>query len=266
MQFTAADAWDVLPAAWRTMMAGHERVPVTSGMSGAIVFRLHGGEAGEHYLKIGIGAQADQVRREAERTRWLGSMGIRVPVVAMQCDRPDAFAMTMTALDGEPAERVGPAGGPAVIGAIAHAFAQLHALPVESCRFDETLDVRLARARDLVRRGAIDGTQFDGRNLGTAPADLFARLSADPPPRQDCVVVHGDATLANLIFGHDRTIGFIDCGNCGRSDRYVDLAPLVGEIADRFGAAARDVFLETYGAIRWDRDKARYYSDLYELF
>src|SRR5207237_4248967 len=108
-----------------------------------------------------------------------------------------------------------------------------------ACPFNETLSVKLARAHEAIRQGAIDPTQFDTRNIGVAPEALYARLAAGVPAQEDCVVVHGDATLSNLIRGDDGEIGLIDCGSCGKSDRYVDLALLVSEIGERFGDEVR---------------------------
>ena len=266
LHLAAFNALSVLPAEWRARLAGREIVPVTSGMSGAYVFRVLEHQAGDHYLKIATGADADHLRREAERTKWLASMGIRVPEVVAQFDGTNVFAMTMTALDGRSVGRTGRDDWRPDVRAIAQAFAALHALPVSACPFDETLNVRLARARQLVRQGAIDVSQFDARNIGLSPEALFERLAASVPASEDLVVVHGDASLSNLIAGHDGEIGFIDCGNCGKADRYVDLALLVGELADRFGDEARNLFLDAYGGPPWDERKAAFYCDLYELF
>jgi aminoglycoside phosphotransferase len=262
---TAFDALSILPAEWRTMIAGGELVRVTSGMSGAHVFRMCGSQGDAQYLKIAAGTDADHLRREAQRTRWLAAMGVPVPDVIMQFDGETAFAMMVTALNGYPAEHIG-GDNWRVVTAIAQAFAALHALPPNACPFDESLNVRMARARDLVRQGAIDGSEFDTRNIGIAPAGLYKRLTAHISAHEDRVVVHGDATLSNLIFGSDGKIGFIDCGHCGVADRYVDLALLAAEIADQFGAEARNVFLGAYGMLQWDERKAEFYRDLYELF
>lgn len=263
---TAFDVLSVLPAEWQAEIAGHELVPVASGESGAHVFRILDPAAGDRYLKIAIGAGADHLRREVERTEWLASAGIRVPKMLSRFGSAAAFAATMTALDGRCAASTGGENWRPVVRAIAQAFAAIHALPVNSCPFDETLNVRLARAHELVRKGEIDGSQFDARNAGVAPEDLYERLKASVPAQEDRVVTHGDATLSNLIFTNDGKIGFLDCGNCGRSDRYVDLAPLLGELVDRFGAEARNIFLHAYGKLEWDDWKAEFYSDLYELF
>jgi aminoglycoside 3'-phosphotransferase II len=263
---TALNALSVLPAEWRAEMAGHELVPVTAGESGAWVFRILDPAVGDRFLKIAMGAGADQLRREVERTEWLASAGIRVPKVLAQFGSPPAFAVAMAALEGQSATCTGGDNWRPVVRAIAHALATIHALPVNSCPFDESLSVRLARAHDLVRKGEIDSAQFDARNATVTPEDLYERLKASIPAQVDRVVVHGDATLSNLIFANDGKIGFVDCGNCGRSDRYVDLAPLVGELADRFGPEARNAFLRAYGGIEWDDWKAEFYSDLYEFF
>jgi aminoglycoside 3'-phosphotransferase II len=263
---TAFDALRALPAEWRAKIAGHEIAPVTSGESGAHVFQILDPAAGVRYLKIATGAGADHLRREVERTQWLASVGIRVPKVLRRFDSTAAFAVTMTALDGRSAACAGAENWRPVVRAIAHAFAAIHALPVNSCPFDETLSVRLARAYDLVQKDEIDASQFGARNAGVTPEDLYERLKAGVPAQEDRVVTHGDATLSNLIFADDGKIGFVDCGNCGRSDRYVDLAPLVSELADRFGAEARNIFLQAYGELEWDDRKAEFYRDLYELF
>jgi aminoglycoside phosphotransferase len=169
MHLTVFDVLSVLPAEWQSKMGEKGLVPVTSGMSGAYVFRILDPQSGDRYLKVGIGTNADQLRREGARTR-------------------------------------------------------------------------------------------------ITPEGLYRRLEAGIPAQEDCVVTHGDATLSNLIFGNDGKIGFVDCGNCGKSNRYVDLAPLFGELADQFGPQGRDMFLETYGRLHWDMQKVEFYSDLYELF
>jgi hypothetical protein len=64
----------------------------------------------------------------------------------------------------------------------------MHSLPTNSCPFDETLNVRLARARELIRRGEIDAAQFDTRNAGITPEGLYQRLEAGIPEQEDCVV------------------------------------------------------------------------------
>jgi aminoglycoside 3'-phosphotransferase-2 len=260
------DVLGTLPPNWRARLAGKTIIPVTAGMSGAAVFHVVGGHGVDQYLKVGRGEVADLLKREIERTEWLTSAGIRVPVILERFTGERVVAVAMTALGGQTAEHIEQADWHSAVAAIAQAFAHLHSLAVATCPFDETLDIRLARARELVRAGAIDPAGFDERNAGVTPEGLYDRLVAGLPVSEDCVVTHGDATLSNLILEPDGQIGFVDCSHCGRADRYVDLALVVGELEDRFGTQAGRAFTEAYGGRRWDARKAEYYRDLYELF
>ncbi|MBV8826993.1 MAG: aminoglycoside 3'-phosphotransferase [Hyphomicrobiales bacterium] len=241
-------------------------IPVAAGMSGAAVFRVVSGRGIDHYLKIGTGTVADILKREIERTKWLATAGIRVPRILERFADENVVAVAMTALSGQTGETIERADWRSAVVAIARAFAHLHSLPLATCPFDERLDIRLARARELVRAGGIDPADFDERNAGIAPEHLYDRLAARLPLPEDCVVTHGDATLSNLILGDDGQIGFLDCSHCGRADRYVDLTLVVGELEDRLGPQARETFAAAYGGLPWDERKAEYYRDLYELF
>jgi aminoglycoside 3'-phosphotransferase II len=259
-------ALGILPVSWRARLAAQTVIPVTTGMSGALVFRVIGEHGLGEYLKIGTGIVADLLMREVERTEWLASVGVRVPRVVARFVDKDVAAFVMSSLGDRTAEDIPSVNWKPTVTAIARTLASLHALPVLSCPFDETLEVRLGRARALVRSGEIDPGDFDERNAGVAPEDLYARLETSVPESEDCVVTHGDATLSNLILGPEGQVGFVDCSHSGRADRYVDLALLVGELERWFGAEARDAFLGAYGDVQWDERKAAFYLDLYELF
>ena len=41
-----------------------------------------------------------------------------------------------------------------------------------------------------------------------------------------------------------RTLGFVDCGHCGKADRYLDLAIAAQEIEDNFGTQRSEDFRE----------------------
>jgi aminoglycoside 3'-phosphotransferase-2 len=237
--------------------------PVTEGMSGASVFRVVQPGQLVRYIKIGQGKAAAPLRAEASRTSWLASHGIAVPRILRVSNELDVYAMLLQAMPGTPAD-VSAVPVPQLVAALAKSLAALHALPPENCPFDETLSVRLARAATAVAAGEIDAADFEPRNRGTAPAALLARLTAQQP-QEDIVVVHGDATLSNVMIDTAGNVGFIDCGNAGRGDRYLDLAVLAADIAEHHGAEAVADFERGYGGI-WDGAKACFYSDLYEFF
>lgn len=236
---------------------------VTSGMSGARVYRVVQPGRLVRYVKIGRDEAAAPLREEAARTAWLASQGIAVPSILRVSNQPGSYAILMHALPGTPAD-ISVLPVPRLAVALGKALAALHALRPQDCPFDETLGVRLPRAAKAVAAGEIDGADFEAHNRGIAPEALLARLSA-PQHTEDVVVVHGDATLSNLMIDTEGNVGFIDCGNAGRGDRYLDLAVLAADIAGQHGAEAATAFTRNYGVI-WDATKARYYLDLYELF
>jgi aminoglycoside phosphotransferase len=261
------DGLRALPVGWRAQLGAKEIIPVTAGMTDAHVYRIADRAAGDQYLKIGTGGDAAHLKHEVERTQWLASMGIRVPRITKRFAGPDVFAFMMTALNGKSADdAITPDNAPGIVEAVARALAAIHALPVAACPFDERLDIRLARARDLMRRGMIDPADFDARNAGMSAEQLYDRLQSSIPADADCVVTHGDATLSNLILGNDGQIGFVDCGHAGVADRYLDLAVTVGEIDERVGRDLRVAFAHAYGNLAWNAPKAAFYRDLYELF
>jgi aminoglycoside phosphotransferase len=253
-----------LPAEWRADLWQRRLTPVSAGMSGARLWRVEASGAEEaQWLKLGSGEMASEVRAEAERTTWLHARGICVPRMFRTFDRDDFAAVLMSDLAGTSGEEAAVRHIPA----IARAFRQLHSLPVDECPFDETLQVRLDRARRSVEAGRIEAENFFARNAHLKPAQLYARLARERPPGpEDLVVVHGDAWLSNVIIGRDGEICFLDCGRSGRGDRYVDLAVLYDSFAELFGEDAARMFLREYGIREPDFSKLRFFRDLYELF
>ncbi len=238
--------------------------PLAEGMSDAAVFRVSEGERPARYLKTARGPAAAALREEIARTRWLAQHRVRVPDILRADDRADRVVMLTAAVAGVAAD-VSPLPADQLADALARGLKALHALPVAECPFDETLKVRLARAAAAVAAGEVYADEFAPRNANVVPEALLARLRREQPA-EDIVVVHGDATLSNIFVGGDGSIGFIDCGNAGRGDRYVDLAVLMADIGDTLGPQAAARFAQKYGASGLDGAKARYFADLYELF
>jgi aminoglycoside 3'-phosphotransferase II len=233
-------------------------------MSEARVWRLDHDLAKPRYIKIAEGQARGQLRREIERTRWLAVRHVRVPTILRVHEDTGFMALLSDAVPGVVATRAD-FSPTALAAAIGRGLAKLHALSVTECPFDETLRTRLARARRLIRQGKIDAQEFEERNRNLTPQALLNRLRAEAPV-EELVVAHGDATLSNMIVDHDAAIGFVDCGHCGKADRYLDLAIAAQEIAENFGGNEAQIFVKAYGEMTWDNKQARFFSDLYELF
>jgi aminoglycoside 3'-phosphotransferase-2 len=238
--------------------------PLATGLSEAAVFQVTAGGRPPRYLKMAHGKAAAALRQEIARTTWLAQRHVRVPEILRVEDKAAQTILLMKAVPGFPGHER-PLATADLIAALASALGRLHALPIAECPFDESVATRLSRASAAIAAGEVDPDAFDPRNRATDPADLLARLALNRPA-EDSVVVHGDATLSNMIVDSDGTVGFVDCGNAGRADRYTDLAVLYTDISDHYGAEAAQRFSRIYSPAGWDGAKARFFSDLYELF
>jgi aminoglycoside 3'-phosphotransferase-2 len=263
MAVRAVRLQSILPVGWEDLAKAHVE-KVTTGLSDAAVFRLTAAGEPPRYLKLGRGKAAALLRNEIARMRWLAKHNIRVAKILRIDDKPQHTILLTEAISGVPADE-SPLSADQLVAAVARALSALHQLPAPDCPFDESVATRLSRAAAAIAAGEVDPDAFDERNQGVAPEELFKRLAAHPP-LEDMVVVHGDATLSNLIVDANGSVGFVDCGNAGRGDRYIDLAVLTTYLTEGYGPEAATDFIRLYGGRGWDADKARYFLDLYELF
>ena len=134
-----------------------------------------------------------------------------------------------------------------MVHSLGRGLALLHSIPSETCPFDEMPITRLQRAKKAVDSGLVDITQFDERNVRLTPRRIYDRLIRNIPTRNQTVVAHGDATLSNILVCPSGEVGFIDCGNSGRSDPYLDLAILKEDLLTCFGTDAAQRFLRRMG-------------------
>lgn len=205
---------------------------------------------GSYYVKRGPAALA-----EHERLRWL-KRWVSVPdVVAFEGD-----ALVLADVGRRSLERKAPPDAGALMG---RALRALHAIPLQECPFDERLEVKLARAAERVRAGLVDAGDFDDDHAGLSPEQVFERLTATRPAREDLVVAHGDFTPGNVLASVSGETVLIDVGALGVADRYVDLAVALRDLEDP-GVAAD--FLAAYGLGAPDEEKLSYYRLLDELF
>ncbi|MGH8496544.1 MAG: APH(3') family aminoglycoside O-phosphotransferase [Gammaproteobacteria bacterium] len=176
-----------------------------------------------------------------------------------------AYLLT-EALPGSSAVEAPPGLWPRISAQVAFRLRRLHSLEAEECPFDRTLDRVAPLAATRASSGQVDESDFDPDRLGCNAMELLDSLYRERPQSEDVVVTHGDACLPNTIFHNGSFSGFIDCGRCGRADRYQDLALAHRSIESNFGSSLAEDFLRAYGLKHVDTRKLSYYRLLDEFF
>ncbi len=114
-----------------------------------------------------------------------------------------------------------------LLDCMAEALHTLWSIPVAECPFERTVAYNLSHAEAAIRNGRFDPSDCEPETFGPGgfenPQFLLDWLKSNQPP-QDRVVAHGDFCLPNLFTDGKRFTGFIDVGNMGAGDRWMDLA------------------------------------------
>jgi aminoglycoside 3'-phosphotransferase-2 len=234
--------------------------------SGDLVYRIDG--APPLFAKIGDPARrisVSEMRREAAALRWLEGRAAAARLVwsGEAAGRP---AIVTEALDGVALHALAP--GAAEAGALAAlaALARLHALPINTCPFDERLAVKLAEARLRVRRGEVEVDRLEPENALAAPEAILAVLEARQPASEDLVVTHGDASWPNFILQPNGEVAMIDLGRFGIADRHQDLALFVRSAKRNVPGVDGEALLTRYYPFAASAEKLAYYRRLDEIY
>ncbi|MFF4607695.1 APH(3'') family aminoglycoside O-phosphotransferase [Streptomyces sp. NPDC001339] len=262
--------WTVSPVLLGVGGGSGDWVPVTAGESEAAVFRS---ADGTRYAKCVAAADAAGLKAERDRVAWLSGRGVPGPRVLDWHSGNAGACLVTAAVVGVAADQVSAADLRAYWDRIADAVRRLHEVPVRQCPFRRDVDGMVARARDVVARGATNPEFLPAEQQHTPPTELLARLLPQVARRRDqeaadTVVCHGDLCLPNIVLD-PRTLdvsGFIDLGRLGLADRYADLALLLTNARETWpdeeqAQAADAAFAERYG-ITLDHDRLRFYLHL----
>ena len=252
-----------LPDSLRRVLPAARWERVTLGESGAGVWR-----STRFVVKVQPRAAfpASTLLQERERLRFFAGR-VPVPRVVGYEGNSEREVLAMTRVPGIPMSDPDAALHPErMVGLLARALRQLHALPVRECPFNMSLGVKLHLARERVAAGVVDEADFDDERQGQSAVQVFNALARRRPATEDLVVTHGDACLPNFIVGGEYVEGLIDLGRAGLADRHTDLALAWRSTRGNLGDMYAGMFLDLYGREFVDEEKLEYYQLLDELF
>lgn len=253
-----------VPPVLRETLRGYRWRKITIGESGADTYRLTALRRPPLVLKCARDYPHLDLQDEARRLSWLGQWAPAPSVVAVAAEG-DRQWLVMTALNGTDASSSSLAPRTKV-ALLAKALSALHGRRAKTCPFDESLEGKMARARDNVVRGLVDESQFDAANAGRSAASLLKTLLATRPTKEDRIVTHGDACLPNFMLDGRSFAGFVDCARAGLADRYQDIALACRSIEYDLGEEWVGAFLQAYGLPQVDWQRLAFYRLLDEFF
>ncbi|MDD6050492.1 MAG: aminoglycoside 3'-phosphotransferase [Clostridiales bacterium] len=159
---------------------------------------------------------------------------------------------------------------------VADGLQRLWATDIRDCPTDRSLAQKLREIEERLRQGEI--TTDQARHKDTygpggfaSPAQLFDWV-VKHCPKEEKVLSHGDYCLPNIFCDDNGLTGYIDLGDAGVADKWVDLEMVVWSMwansTGQFGGKRREFdrrLLFDALDIPCDEEKLRYYSLLSEL-
>lgn len=158
----------------------------------------------------------------------------------------------------------------------ADALRQMWAVNVKFCPSDRTLKQKFIEIEQCLRNGTITReTAMQAETYGPggfdSPAQLFEWL-VKHQPEEELVLSHGDFCLPNVLVAGRQITGFIDLGDAGLADKWLDIEKVLWSMwansTGKFGGKCRRFdrkYLFDALGMPPDEEKLRYYSLLSEL-
>ena len=233
---------------------------ITIGESPANIYRLDRNGHAALFLKVSLKSHRRELLREMERIDWLQGK-LPVPkVVRYEADDRNEYLL-LTALPGRnAASMTGDEPNENIVRLLSAGLRMVHAVSIEECPFDMTLDGVIEEARYNVVNGLVNEADFDDIRLGRSAAEVFEELLSKRPANEDLVFAHGDYCLPNVIIDEEKVTGFVDWGSAGVADRYKDIALVVRSLKRNTGEDLATSFFEAYGLSRPDAEKVEFYQ------
>ncbi|HEX2841893.1 APH(3')-II family aminoglycoside O-phosphotransferase [Hyphomicrobium sp.] len=246
-------------------VSGYSWTLQTIGRSDASVFRLEAAGQPTFFVKTERVSFFSELPGEVARLRWLADQKMACPSILAETRHGEHDWLLMSAVPGHDLASPLHLDARRTIEIAADALRVLHGRDIETCPFDQRLDVKIACARQRAEAGLVDTDDFDEERLGRPVSELVEELFARRPKDEDLVVAHGDACLPNLLAENGSFTGFIDCGRLGVADRHQDLALASWSVQYNLGEQWVAPFLKRYGGDH-DPERLAFYRFLDEFF
>ncbi len=179
----------------------------------------------DYVLKIRPEGSRDTI--DTQVIRWLTGK-LPVPEIAAHEVADGKDWLLMTRIRGRMLSDSSVMENPTLLlDCMAEALHLLWTVDIRDCPFERTVGENLAHAEKTIQSGLFDPSDCEPETFGPdgfeSPVALLDWLKHHQPPAER-VLTHGDFCLPNLFTDGRQFTGFIDLGNVGISDRWMDLA------------------------------------------
>ena len=161
---------------------------------------------------------------------------------------------------------------------LAKALQLFQSVDVDRCPCSAGAEVKLRRAEYNLTHGLCSTENVEPETYGpggfASPEALYKWLCSNRP-EEETALTHGDFCLPNVFLKNGEPSGFIDLGNAGAGDPYMDIALCWRSLRHNYeGAYGGSILLPDFDPdtlfaaldITPDREKLRWYLLLDELF
>ena len=243
----------------------------TIGRSSSRVFQY---QKDEDIFYLKIVPMNEEIIRERDLLHWLKDK-IPVPEVIYWQEYDGYFFLLTTGMKGEmactfPEEKVlEPIE--ATVRKLAEGLLRLQAVDFSDCPYKNNLEIKLAKAQELIKTNLVDMDDWEDNNEFSSPQELLDWLILHQPQEELCFT-HGDYCLPNIFLNNTGVSGFIDWGTGGIADKWQDIALCVRSLGYNLGDIDKiekqrylNILFTSLG-MEPDWNKIEYYILLDELF
>lgn len=236
-----------------------------SGRLGANVYRLSQPDGCGLFLKLATGNAALEIATEQNIIKTLYQL-FPVPKLIHFAETSSYKLIITEELEGYPAYilKENETGEEAVY-VVGKALKQLHNISsLEKLSLPNGLDEELKQIDIALQKSLIDVAQFQEKNSGRTPSEVFNQLCREQQTHQTVCITHGDYCLPNILRQGLNLSGVIDWGKAGMGDFHRDFSSIEGSIIRNFGDKMVQLFYEAYGVSPSDieRDKIIFYKKM----
>ena len=216
-----------------------------------------------YYLKM---AKKGLLTQEFNALKWLNGKLLVPEIVMFDSDDNTEFLITK-AIPGEMVCSDYYIKNPDLaIKIIKEAFDNLYNVDISNCPFDVSNNYKLSLVEKNVNNGLVKDEDLKEETLKKyGNTKNLLQYLKDNRVEEELCFSHGDTSLPNIFSLNCKFSGFIDVGECGIADKWLDLAICEKSIRRNLGEKYVSKFYKKLNIVP-DRKKIDYYLLMMELY